>query len=217
MKITNKAHTVTAIIAAVLAILAILGNLVSSAVTFLSLLRFSTVTVSYIVSIVRNLIGTILMIVVLLRRKKDTVAGVLFIIQLLLTATLFFANVKTVFAGYGTINTVAALIRILGIVACVVFYALLTVECFNPGTISGASVKILPVILPILHIVLLLVATVVQQILGYGDGTDMAVLLLSVLLPNVVSIFGKIWMILLGLAFSIPVYEKPSFESLCNM
>lgn len=218
MKITNKVHTGTAIAAAVLTILGTIGMVGSSVSTVITTLRYGSTGIgSYIASISGNIIGMILMIVALLRRKKDAVAGVLFIIQILLTLVTLFGNVRAIFLGYGSAQTIAALIRTLAMMICIGFYGLLTAESFSPGAISGSSVKILPVILPIIYIVLILVATVVQQIFGYGANADMTVLLVGVLMPAVVSLFGKVWMIILGLAFSIPVYEKPSFESIYNL
>ena len=218
MKITNKVHTGTAIAAAVLAILATLGNIVSSVANILSILRYSSIGVgSYIFSIAGNIIGMILIVVALLRRKKDSVAGVLFIIEMLITFVAVFGNIRTMFAGYGSVQTIAALIRILAMMACVVFYALLTVECFTPGKISGSSVKILPVIAPVIYMVLLFIATLVSVIPESFNGSDVGLVLVSVLVPVVMNLLGKIWMIILGLAFSIPVYEKPSFESLYHV
>lgn len=173
--------------------------------------------VAYITSIASNLFGMVLVIVALLRRKKDSVAGALFIIEMLITFVAVFGNIRTIFAGYGSAQTIAALIRILAMMACVVFYALLTVECFTPGKISGSSVKILPVIAPVLYIMLLFAATVVLLIPESINGSDVGLLLVSVLVPAVINLLGKIWMIILGLAFSIPVYEKPSFESLYHL
>lgn len=218
MKITNQVHAGTAIAAAVLAILAIFGISGSSVFTIITMFRYSTAAIgSYLAGIAGNILGVIFVIVALLRRKKDNAAGVFFIIALLITAMSLFGNIRTVFGGYGSSQTIAAVIRILGIMVCIVFYALLSVECFSPGAISGASVKILPMILPVLYIILLLAATVFPLIPEVLSGADPQLLLFSGLIPAVITFLSKLWMVILGLAFSTAVYEKPSFEYFYSM
>jgi hypothetical protein len=173
-----------------------------------------------VVNLIINTISSVLLIVALFRGKKDSLAGIFFIVTALpIVFSSLVGNITSVFAylamrGYNegmvTCALAATAIIFFANLFSIAFRVLLAIECFKPGKISGSKTKNLLLILPIVNILLTVVSTMVRQLYlasDYGFGSYLSIALLPAVLTAVMSI-GTV---ILGLAFSIPVYEKNSY------
>lgn len=132
-----------------------------------------------------------------------------------------FTGVTRMITGFGMLDSMTK-----GIAVCVVdssviqiaanlagagFRALAAAECFKPGKITGGKTKTFLVILPVANILLIAVSNIVQQLYLLAD-YGLPQFLAAVLLPAVLTVFSSIGTILMGVAFSIPVYETNLFD-----
>ena len=220
MIISNKLHRGTSIAAAVVLLLTLIFSTGVNAITVIqSLIRSGSPTGSYLSSLAFTAILTLLPIIALFRGKKDVVAAVFFLItaaiilfrSVLGNITSIISYIKILFDSY--LSTEVAIFGILsGLIYLVAnlinmaFRGLLALECLTPGKISGSKMKALLLVLPIANIALVALGSIARQLFmieyGFGD------FFLSVLVPAVLSAVLSVGIILLGLAFSIPVCEK---------
>lgn len=223
MRISNKIHSGTAIAAAVIMMITTILSVGTNVLTLISsaVLYEKTLLISSVSNLVISMITCILMVVVLLRRKKDTVGGVLFLLTAVpIVVTGVFGNIFSTFAYFSAsfldsgmlIRLVAVgLIRLIANVASAAFRVFVAMECFKPGNISGGKMKPFLVILPIAMIILTMFATIVQNLYTVGD-YGFGGYLLSALLPAVFAAIFSAGYVVMGLAFSIPVYEQNPYE-----
>lgn len=220
MKISNKIHRGTSIAAAVISlVMLLLGTgsiIISSLISYASNYERSYAVTS-LLSTGISTISWLLMIIALFRGKKDAAAGVMFLVTILpimITGVIGnFVNVivslemnSSMGAEYVICAVVGSLISIIANLASVALRAAIAVECFNPGKFSGGKMKSLLVILPIANIALSVVSTAVRQ-LYLAEYYQIGELIGLIMLPAVISAVTSIGTVLMGIAFSIPVYE----------
>lgn len=224
MKITNKIHRGASLAAAiVMLIILILGTGSNVITTVTNIHRYeNTQLLTTILNLVINTVSSILLIVVLFRGKKDTLAAVFFLVTALpILVRGLVGNITTVFAylamrhfdgNMAALGVAATVILFLANLISIVFRVLLAAECFKPGKISGGGAKILLLILPIANILLTAVSTMVRQLYMVFDyGYELGVYFSATLIPAVITAVFSIGIVIMGLAFSIPVYEKKPY------
>lgn len=225
MRISNKIHSGTAVAAAVIMVITAIMTVGTNVLTLIANSRYyqSSQMISSLVRLVVTTITCILMAVVLFRRKKDTVGGVIFAITAVpIIITGVFGKITGIFsylqmAGFMESGMLicfiaASLINLIGNVASAAFRILVAMECFKPGNISGGKMKSFLIILPIVSIVLMMFATMVQNLYMVGD-YGFGEYLLTMLPGTVLSALFSVVYVVIGLAFSTPVYEQNPYES----
>lgn len=225
MRISNKIHSGTAVAAAVIMVITTIASVGLNVFTLTANSGYyenSTLIMS-VLRLVINAISSVLMTVVLLRRKKDTVGGVIFAITavpVVITGVLgnitgIFANLVVISFGERVIRIcyiAASLMHLVENVASAAFRIFVAMECFKPGSISGGKMKSFLIILPIVFIVLMMFATMVQTLFMVGD-YGFGEYLLTMLPGTVLSALFSAVYVIIGLAFSTPVYEQNPYES----
>ena len=214
MIVTKKVHRGASVIAAIVMLLMALISVASSAI---SMITGSASASAVVFNLIIPLIFNTLTIIALFRGKKDTVAAVFFLIMA--AYTLFrnvFGNIGSIIsnlfltAGSSTFDMMApysifsGLIYLVSNLALLAFYVLLALECLKPGMVSGGKLKAMLLVLPICNIALSALAFTVMQ-LGY---IQLGYSVVAIITSAVATVVFGIGTVLLGLAFSIPVYEK---------
>lgn len=225
MRISNKIHSGTAVAAAVIMLITTFLSVGTNVFTLIANFRYyeNSLLISSVSNLAISTITCILMAVVLFRRKKDTAAGIIFAITAVpVVITGVFGNVTSIFSYLSMSNSLengmlicfiaTSLIRLIANVASAAFRVFIAMECFNPGNISGGKMKSFLVILPIASIVLTIFATMVQNLYLVGD-YGFGEYLLTALLPAVFAALFSAVYVVIGLAFSTPVYEQNPYES----
>lgn len=217
MKITNNIHRTLSIVAAVLSILVLFISAISSAISFYQMYQavgFAAMVKNLLPFIFISL-ATIFSIVALLRGKKDVVAGVLLILAMLIRIAISITGVVSLISLFAVrtmmgdmfLSMLAGrLMNLFGAIVTVVFYVLLICECFAPGNISGSKMKVMLIVLPIFMAVLTALSNVVMQLSLLQAGFAAFVITAGTLLFS--TMLSHIPVLLMGLAFSVPVYEK---------
>lgn len=216
MKVSNKAHRVLTIVAAVFLLLEMIFAMVGMVRTLVCNLQNGATAsiVGQIFPMMGSLLIKVFCVIALFRGKKDVAAGALFVLAALVRVAMTLISVVSVICmivadmpGYITVNN---LFNLLGGIAVVGLYAFLAFECFKPGKLSGSGMKVLLILLPIFAAILSVIASMVLQIptLEYGRMDLFAINALSMLLGMGIS---YIPMLLMGIAFAIPVYEKNTY------
>ena len=156
MKISNKVHRVTSILAAVMMLVGGIFGTVSQLITTINN-SVSTGNSAHMLAslpnLVTNALVTILIVVALFRGKKDNAAGIMFVITALLAAvTGVFGRVVLLISniamgsfnfypdGFLACMMIAVVISLLGGLITVAFRAALAMECFKPGKFSGSKI-----------------------------------------------------------------------------
>ena len=216
MKVSNKLHRGTSIAAAVLLLITLILGTAINAASLIVLLSVSkpSQTLTSVLTLGANTFASLLVIIALFRGKKDTLAGVFFILTALPSVvTGVFGNISSAFVYMSRDSlesasmAAGAIVLIFASLINVVFRILMATECFKPGRISGRKTRSLLIILPILYLLLTAVSTVVRQLylVSYYKAGEF---LLLALLPAALSAVLGIGVVILGLAVSIPVYDK---------
>ena len=220
MPITNRIHRDSAVAAGIfmllLTVLSIGLDIYSA-----SLFHNSTTSTLTIIGVVITAIINGMLAFVLFRGKKDPLAGALALVSMLtlmaptLVRWLMLGQTPLVleyfvsdFASEGLGYYVAA--DLIGLAAGLFgafFRILLAVECFKPGCVSGKKARSLLVFLPVVSIFLAAVATMVENLYPVR-GSGFGVYVTSVFLPALILVIVDLAYVLMGLAFSIPVYEQ---------
>lgn len=218
MRIANKTHRTASIAAAVIMLIVLLLGTASNVFTLISF-PSTAQNLMTVVNLVIRTLTNILLIVALFRGKKDILAGIFMIVAALPVITGIISGVFSIISSFAVYNSMmrgiagcmiaANMIRILANLLNVVFYVLLAVECFAPGQISGSKLRASFLILPCMNILLIAVATMVQQLYVLVD-YDFGYYLSVALVPAVISAVLSVGTIIMGIAFSIPVYEQGS-------
>lgn len=224
MRILNKTHRGASIAAAVVMLITLLAGTGLNIVSMIGSARDyeASQLLTAVLNLGINAIASILLIVALLRGKKDTVAGVLFLITLVrtiitgviggITGMIGLLAVMSFMTGGMFASLLAArFFVLLANLAGAAFRAMLAIECFKPGKVSGGKMKLFFLLLPIVNILLTVVSQMAQSLYMIGD-YGIGEYLVITMLPAVFSAVMSIGMVLLGLAFSIPVYEKMPYE-----
>lgn len=223
MKISNKIHRSTSIAAAVVMIITLIIGIISQAVSLSSngMYYDTTYIITSVVKLGINSVAALMLIVILFRGKKDSAAGVLIILSALpiilvgavgnISGMAAYISMKDALPEnmFGCMMT-ANVIRVFSHLLNVVFRVFLAVECFKPGSISGGKMKPFLIIMPIVYFVMVPAATMIQSLymaadMGFGE------LLLVTLIPAAISAIMYIENVIVGIAFSIPVYEKITY------
>lgn len=220
MKISGKIHRGASIAAGVVMLIFLLVGTGTNILSTINLSKhYETMQLlKTILNLAVSAIATLLLIVVLFRGRKDSVSGVLVILTILpILVTGVAGCVSRIITGFGMLGTlnkgfticmmIAGVIQLAANLVGVGFRALIATECFKPGKISGGSTKSFLVILPIVNVLLVAVAGIVQQLYVIGE-YGFAQFLTIALIPAVLTVFTSIGTVIMGLAFSIPVYEK---------
>lgn len=214
MKITNKMHKAASIVAAVLSILLLVSNVFNGILSMIYTYRASAGFVTILLTTLFRCLALVFCVVVLMRGKKDVLAAGLLILTMLIKGIInnsgvismisYLVNQRVGGDMFGSV-LVSTLIIVLMAAVTVAFYVLTICECFKPGKISGSRAKSLLIVFPIAAMVLSVLSLVVMQLplLKSGAATFAMVTGMSAF-RNVGS---YIPMILMGIAFSIPVYE----------
>lgn len=220
MKISGKIHRGASIAAAVIMLILLLVGTGTNIISTVSLSKYYE-TIQLLKTVLRLVVSTIaslMMIVVLFRGKKDTVAGVLLILTVVpILVTGVIAGASRVVTYLGMMRSMAkgmvicmisaSVIQIVANLVGVGFRILLAAECFKPGMIAGRKSKSIFVILPIINILMIAVSNMVQQLYMIADYGFVQYLGAAVL-PAAMTTFLSIGMVIMGIAFSIPVYEN---------
>lgn len=218
MWLTNKIHRGTSIAAAVCLIVTLLIAIGGNIISFITLSR-NPETSALVITMVNagmNALMTVLLIVIMLRGKKDKATGILLVITVLPVVWNTIGNVSSFFTYFAMKKQLGRMfasyllsnvIRLIANVANVGFRALLIVECFNLGKIIYSKAKFLLIILPVINIILMAGANMTQSLYALTDYGIVEYLTLT--LPvAIVSIITSVGIVLVGIAFSIPVLER---------
>ena len=210
MRISNKIHRSTSILAGIFTLLSLLVYLLATLINVISGIFLP----ASIPSMLREMLVMVLLIIVMFRGKKDPAAGVMALIMLV-AATAY--DVITygmqlirseLFLAY--FNSLWLVSRVLALVSAVVyagFYLLLVLECFNPGKISGSGMKVLLAILPVVG-VLLFVAN--QVLFTCSSGMPLGMALIS---GGLLDLLKGVGPIVAGIAASIAVEEEVVYSA----
>ena len=224
MKVSGKIHRGTSIVAAVFMLIFMIVGTGSNILSIISLSKYyeTSELLSRVFSLAINAIATLLLILVLFRGKKDSASGILVILTILMTpARGVFSSVLIIITAFGMLDSMSGGIAVCLIASGVIlfvahlagigFRALIAAECFKPGKITGGKTKAFFVILPIVNVLMIAVSNMVQQLYLVAD-YGVSQFLIAVLLPTVFTIFTSLGTVLMGVAFSIPVYENKIFD-----
>ena len=205
MRISNRTDPVATTTATVLTLVL---RILSLIVTFVSVI--SNAGASLLPSLLSSNLLTIailvFLVIALVRKRKDPLAAVFFLLSALPAATAIIRHIQNLANPYS--YKIQVIIWILCNLATIAFYVLLAVECFAPGKISGTGSRSLLILLPIVSILLSAAgnyALSIADALSWGDFP----MIFSMLTAATFSIVMQCWMIFVGIAFSIPVYENP--------
>lgn len=223
MKVSGKIHRGTSIVAAVFMLIFMIVGTGSNILSIISLSKYyeTSELLSSVFSLAINAIATLLLILVLFRGKKDSASGILVILTILMPARGVFSSVLRIITAFGMLDSMSRGIAVCLIASGVIlfvahlagigFRALIAAECFKPGKITGGKTKAFFVILPIVNVLMIAVSNMVQQLYLVAD-YGVSQFLIAVLLPTVFTIFTSLGTVLMGVAFSIPVYENKIFD-----
>ncbi len=217
MRITNKLHRVTAILAAVFMIFTTIFSVISLVRTLRNVADGGFALILSVVGPgVVNLIISVLFIIMLFRGKKDTAAGIVFILSTIamlvtgvfsrVSAVITYATMLSMYAVAGSM-IVGNVIGLLSALIGVVFRAAIAVECFNPGKLSAGKAKAILIVLPIVVVILTVASTMATSVMPYIDRMGIAEIIAYVAGNVFAQILSSIPMILMGVAFAIPVKE----------
>ena len=224
MKISGKIHRGASIAAAVVMLLFLIVGTGTNIISTINLSKYyeTPQLLRSVLNLAANTIASLMLIVVLFRGKKDSVSGILVILTILIIPVRgVVAGVTRIITGFGMLGSMtkglvvcliaSSVIQIVANLAGVGFRALIATECFKPGKITGGKTKAFLVILPIVNILLIAVSNMVQQLYLVAD-YGVTQFLIVVLMPAALTVVMSLGTVLMGVAFSIPVYETNIFD-----
>lgn len=229
MKIPNRIHRGSSIVAAVILMVMMLYGTVASGLLMFVTAKLSGTGVNMwtAVRLLINAVTTVLVVIALFRGKKDALAAVIFLIA------------AAALVGTGVISVIVAIVKRSGaagaaddevvkwtiagdwvaVVATLIgigFRALMALECFKPGKISGCGKKAFFIILPIVYILLIAASNFIRQ--GYLIGDYGAFLFfIGTGIPIILNALTSVGWVVLGIAFAIPAYEKKPCDTFCEI
>ena len=206
MKITNKIHRVTSIIAAVLLILSVVSSLLGTVRNLENYISNAASMLALVFSLVGNAFS-VMFAVILLRGKKDMVSGILVVLSALYAFLGVFSFGASLLANaaYGG-NTAYFACSFLVQLLTAAFRICIAIECFAYGTFSKNASRVILIILPILNVVLNIVSNY-SLAAGYLQDGDFSAVLITFLSFAFSAILGNVPAVLMGISFSIPVKE----------
>lgn len=212
MKISNKLHRSTSIIAGIFILLALFVSALSTLVNAIG----GVFIAASVPSVLRELLVQILLIVIMFRGKKDVVSGVMALIMMLIAfgydmytygIQLIRWEQLSVYFDNKTVWIVSRVLSLLAGIANALFCGMIALECFAPGKISGNGLKIFLVMLPVAAMLLVMIGMALYQT---SVGMPLWMALLSGGLRNLLDGIGPI---VAGIAASIAVKEEPVIYS----
>ena len=207
MRISNRTDPVTTTTATVLTLVL---RILSLIITFVSVI--SGAGASFIPSLLKsnlmNIAVLVFLTLALVRKRKDPLAAVFFLLSALPAAAALITHIQNLANPYS--SKVLVIAWILCILVDISFYVLLAVECFGPGKISGTGSRSLLILLPIASILLSAGASYGLSIADAVSWGDFA-MIFTILISVTVNVVMQCWMIFVGIAFSIPVYDPPAY------
>lgn len=217
MRLSNKLPRILSIVTAVLLLLSLLTGFITNVISWASALKGgnSSVLVSIVTYLFSSIVSAVC-IITLFRGKKDTLVGVLLIAGAVInTALTLFSSGSVILTlslqknlmsdmhgalmGYNVMNLLRTL-------AANIFYILLALECFKPGTFCASKSKIVLIVLPIVTTILAIAASVALQL--PTASIDAGAFVVSICSALISCLMSCVPLLLLGITFATPVYEN---------
>ena len=205
MRISNKIHRSTSILAGIFTLLSLLIYLLATLVNAISGMFLPT----SILPTLREILVMVLLIIVMFRGKKDPAAGVMALIMLLaataydvITYGMQLLRSEYFLEYFNSLWLVSRVLALVSAVVYAVFYLLIALECFNPGKISGTGMKALLVVLPVVGVLLFVTNKV---LFTCSSGMPLGLALVS---GGLLDLLKGIGPIVAGIATSIAVEEE---------